>query len=452
MSSDIIAFSKGELDRLGERIRKQQPNLDEQTLLDLQTYRTMHREALSNSFNYLCLLAKKSHPTTIVTYRIKRFESIISKLDRMPEMRFSRMWDIAGCRVIARSNHAIQKMIDTIRDDVEFTIVKEKNYIISPQEDGYRSHHIFIKHKNCDKIIEVQFRNKADHNWATLVEITDLVFDTRLKECDANAGDAKTKELRHFHYLLSKEIALTLKEKKEIARVIRKYSYIKKLSEIFARNYLTVRRQWFAIESKNNHKYYLIESSKNEVPRIESFDSSVDAENKYFTLYKSKQNANIVLTHLQTPNYDQISVAYSNYILTFHTFLDECYVIFESLLDEALKKRKYYFYIRIFNIYNDMVYNSIRDLITETNEFRKVGTESKNDKSLALRQKEKDWMNAIVRQINKGKERRNKLKMIYRKHMPRTPLGGYFLRTITQFIVNKYKRKLKKLNENSANQ
>ena len=103
-------FSKGEIDRLGGRIRSEMGNLNEDTLNELQLYRTSHNEAISNIFNILCTISKRVDSTAIVTFRIKRIQSILSKLDRFPEMRFSRMWDIAGCRCILQQTEDVFKI------------------------------------------------------------------------------------------------------------------------------------------------------------------------------------------------------------------------------------------------------------------------------------------------------------------------------------------------------
>jgi hypothetical protein len=121
--------------------------------------------------------------------------------------------------------------------------------------------------------------------------------------------------------------------------VIKEYRYFERLSEVFSRNYLKVRKQWAEKETKSNHKFLLIEANKDDVPRIDSFYSFQEAEENYFNIYKTRQNANVVLTHLQNINYSQISIAYSNYILTFHSFLFECLEILESLIVDTLKTK-----------------------------------------------------------------------------------------------------------------
>ena len=210
-------FTKGEIDRLGDRIRQQSIAIEDNLLIELQNYRTSHKEALSNTFNVLCACCKRINPSPTVTFRIKRFQSIIGKLERYTEMRFSRMWDIGGCRCIVNSVDNVYKLKQIIENEKSLTIIKEYDYIKKPQEDGYKSLHLFVKHSSSENIIEVQVRSVVNHNWATLVEISDLLFDSKLKEYGQN------KELLEFHRLLSSPADLSIKDKYKISRIITQY-------------------------------------------------------------------------------------------------------------------------------------------------------------------------------------------------------------------------------------
>lgn len=436
-------FTKGEIDRLGNLIREQGANIQDDTLLDLQSYRTSHKELLSSTFNMLCSLAKRIHPETIVSYRIKRFESIISKLNRYPKMRFSRMWDIGGCRCIVRHDNDVYKFEKLLNDHNEFEIVKRTDYIKEPQKDGYKSLHLFVKHKSNDKIIEVQLRNQKDHNWATLVEITDLLYDSKLKELAELENGAKDSKLYRFHFLLAQIDEVEIDEKKEIASIIKEYSYFETLSEVFSRNHLRVRKQWLDIESRYNHKYFLIETTKDDVPKIKSFNSSVSAENEYFNLYKGNQNANIVLTHLQKPNYQQISIAYSNYILTYHSFLEECMLMLESIIQEALSRRELRKYHKTFHLYNNLVLCHSKNLLAEIIEFKDFSNRNKK-KTNNDRKKEKEWVGDIKKQLRKSEDRAKRLGQKLQRYLPSKSFSRFLFMTVTQYNLRIFRTKLKR--------
>jgi hypothetical protein len=350
------------------------------------------------------------------------------------------MWHVAGCRCILKNDSQVEKLKNKIKE--KFEIVKENDYISEPKEDGYKSLHLYVRLPNCENTIEIQIRNQKDHNWATLVEITDILFDTKLKEYGNN------RNLLRFHLLLSNHTDLSISERKELAKILMKYNYFDKLSEVFTRNYLLVRKQWYDIEIRHQHNYFLIESNKNEVPKIESFGNYAEAENKYFSVYKDRQNPNIVLTYILTPNYNTISTAYSNYILTYHSFMDESISIIQSLIVEALRKRKVYSFIRFLNLYFGLVVNHIKNLKSEisyTNELNFQQTrinEKMKARNIKGLRKEKEWINDIKDQIYKNTERAKKLIKSINNNLSQSPLERFLISLTIQIL---YKRSFKKL-------
>jgi putative GTP pyrophosphokinase len=430
-------FTKGEIDRLGDQIRQEGFELSEKTLEDLQRFRTSHKDSLAHVFQILCALSKQINIGSIVTYRIKRFESIIGKLYRHHDMRFSRMWDIAGCRCILKDDDEVYKLRDLIASNL--TVRKVYDYIENPQQDGYRSLHLFVSLPDDDKVIEVQLRNIIDHNWATLVEITDLLFGTKLKEY----GDHN--DLFKFHFLLSKKENLNMGDKLEIAGIIRKYKYIEKLSEVFSRNYIQVRQQWLAIENRSNFKFFLIEANKDEVPKITSFSTFNDAEANYLSVYRTNQNANIVLTHLPKPKYDQISIAYSNYVLTYHSFLDDCYSILEDAIIDSLSKGNVWQVIKFYQLYVDTSFNYIKNLVSEIKETKQFGKKSSRHQKKKLTKKEREWLDDIKKEIQKRQGQQKKFSAKVNFFIPSNVWKRLLINQGFNYVDRKYKIRFKKL-------
>lgn len=432
-----MVFTKGEVDRLGEKIRDQGFELSEDTLDNLQKFRISHKDSLAQIFQVLCQLSRQINLSSIVTYRIKRFESIISKLHRHPDMRFSRMWDIGGCRCILKDDTEIYKLRDLISS--QLVIRKQTDYIERPQADGYQSLHLFVSLKNDDKVIEVQLRNVDDHNWATLVEISDLLFDAKLKEFGDN------KELLRLHYLLSKKDILTLNESLEIARIIKDYDYVRSLSAVFSRNYIEVRRQWLKIENRSNFKFFLIEANKAEVPKITAFSRFNEAEENYFNIYRSRQHANIVLMHLPKPKYSQISLAYSNYILTYHSFIDDWFNILEHIIVDCLEKQRIWKAIRYYNLYTETSYNHMKNVVSEVIETKRFGKKRSYLRRRQLSKKEHEW----IRDISEGLEKRRSQQIEFLRALgasfPKTWFRKFILNQGFNSVNNKYRRRFKKL-------
>jgi ppGpp synthetase/RelA/SpoT-type nucleotidyltranferase len=427
-------ISKAEIDRIGEKVRVEFPSISESTLNNLQDYRTSHKESLSDVFNELCLLSKSVSKSSITTYRIKRFESIISKLLRQPKMRLNRMGDIGGCRCILENDKEVNRL--RLKIEKKFKVVAKSDYIEKPKANGYRSLHLIVEVFNSDKRIEIQLRNKEDHNWATLVEITDLLYDSRLKELDDN------KELSEFHYLLSRKTQLAPEEIQKTVDLISKYDYFERLSKVFSRNYVEVRKRWIELGNKNGHKFFLIEASKNEVPRIESFRSFNEAEKMYFELYKKNTNANIVLTYLPTPNYKQVSIAYSNYILTYHSFIDDCYRLFESIVISKLKDCNYNEFFKYFVSYHKLVVNHIINIYSEIYEVNKIAINSGKYKISHLNLKEREWVDDINRTAKKRIEYAQTIHQKMVDNKPKSYFSQFSFNLIIWFISKKYQRQL----------
>ena len=321
-------YTRGDYNRLGDRIRQNPDAISKEDLNMLQSLRLSYKNLLSTVFNILVEESKKiDKRIAIPTYRVKRIESIISKLQREPKMQLSRMSDIAGCRCILQSNDKVY----TLKKKLEKRLcVKHINdYISSPKYNGYRSLHLIVSlSENDSKTIEIQLRCLNDHNWATLVEITDRVYGTRIK---ALGNDS---ELAEFHRLLScaYDSNLSTERKIRIVNIANTHSYFKRISEIFSKNYIEVRNKWNASKlSKNN--FYLISTDSTGSPEITSFRTFESAEKAYFETYLDNPgNKNIVLTHIKDASFDAISLAYSNYFLTYNALLVRCYKMMSDIV------------------------------------------------------------------------------------------------------------------------
>ena len=107
----VKPFSNKDYEKLGDRIRKDVNNISESDYEMLQYLRTSYKSPLSVVFNTIELLAHSVDKNCVCTYRIKRIESIVSKLIRFSEMRVNRAEDIAGCRCILSSEADVYSLL-----------------------------------------------------------------------------------------------------------------------------------------------------------------------------------------------------------------------------------------------------------------------------------------------------------------------------------------------------
>jgi putative GTP pyrophosphokinase len=202
-------YSKGALDRAGERIRAGEGTGADLSMLD--NWRASHLYVINTFQSSLRFRRKRSDADVTIAQRLKRQPTIIDKLTREPGMALSRMHDIAGCRLIFPEIDGLTEFRNGVLNSrANHRLVGDKDrydYILHPKNTGYRGiHDVYIYDvaseggKSWNGLrIELQYRTYTQHAWATAVEISDIVNRTRLKFNQANEDLSRL-------FLLSSEI------------------------------------------------------------------------------------------------------------------------------------------------------------------------------------------------------------------------------------------------------
>lgn len=432
-----MEYSGGDIRRLGERIVQNKGEIGSKDLELLQNYRKSFTEPLTESFNSLTQIKNKVDRQGIIAFRLKRIKTIINKVLRKPDMQLNRMGDIAGIRIIVRTEIQLYKLLDLIINNFEIS-GKIRDYCKNPKPIGYKGIHIYVKDTRKNKRIEVQLRTIENHNWATLVEITDVLYDTRLKEL----GYKNNLELGKFHGLISRDIDLTTEQAEHIYNVLNKYNYITKLSRVFRNNNNEVKKQWINVKPRS--RYFLIESSLNSVPKLEGFTDYFKAEEEYFKRYKEDQEALIVLTAIHKPSFEQISIAYANYILSYHKFMDDIEAILRELAIEALEVNKKSRFRKIFKTYEELQANAIFQIFTSAEEiFINQSAENKlilssNKRISTKKQKE------LRKQIELELRRKGQSHAVFIKKILELEGNKTFWNIRNRKFLNKHSKRVKK--------
>jgi ppGpp synthetase/RelA/SpoT-type nucleotidyltranferase len=351
-------ISNEKINRLGKRIQENDGSMTEDDLKDLQEFRISFYEPMRDTFNRLVMIKSQVRTSAIVAFRLKRISTIINKVFREKKMKLSRMGDIAGLRMIFDNDTEVFKARDLILKEFELS-GKIRDYIGKPKPIGYRGLHIYIKDKKTGKRIEIQLRTIKHHNWSTLVEITDFLYGTRLKELGFNDDP----QFANFHSLMSSDKELETEEAELIYKVLEQKDFINRLSNLFRRNSAKVREQWSPKMSKN--KYFLIEASRTTFPKITGYKNYSRAEEDYFKKYKESDNTEIVLATINKPTFSQLSLAYSNYILSYHTFISDAEDIIKNLAIRALEDKKIKRFKTIFLTYEIIQTNILLGIFSE---------------------------------------------------------------------------------------
>jgi len=224
-------FSRGAVNRAGDFLVNEQSILQNyaqaedfdglvQRLDD--EYAVINNWRASHSYPLQCMKmtlknrAIEIDPNAVIAQRLKRLSSIAAKLERFPNMKFSQMQDIGGCRAVVSDVNQVRQLVAVYEESwkknpnarMEFS--EKYDYMIDPKADGYRGVHLVYKYRTQSpdrKVynglrIEIQLRSYLQHAWATAVEIVSTVTGQQLK---SNIG---TDDWKRFFLLMSSAIAL----------------------------------------------------------------------------------------------------------------------------------------------------------------------------------------------------------------------------------------------------
>ena len=196
-------YSKKQIDRAGRMIINPSSTIQEQheALKILNNWRSSHAYPLQVIANNL----RSKNPNAIVVQRLKRLDSITGKLNRFPNMSLYRMQDLGGCRVIVDSVDEVYDSLNRYKNSrIRHILKRENDYITNPKNSGYRSYHMVYQYHSDKKetynkniLIEIQFRTRLQHIWATALETMGIYTKTALK---ASIGD---KDILRFFVLAS---------------------------------------------------------------------------------------------------------------------------------------------------------------------------------------------------------------------------------------------------------
>lgn len=181
----------------------------------LSYWRFGHEQSLESALVILKDSVIREDKSAIFAKRLKRYVSIVSKLRRFPKMKLKNMQDIGGCRAIVSNQKKLYKIVRTLKGRSEFrksnNLIRYKDYIKSPKEDGYRGYHIigsFVGRNNEKKFIEIQIRTLMQHDWATALEIVDLFTGQALKSNHGQHDWKRFFSLVSQHFSLMEEVHL----------------------------------------------------------------------------------------------------------------------------------------------------------------------------------------------------------------------------------------------------
>lgn len=154
-------------------------------LKDFSLQQQVYRAAIKEIKTKLEILdeefqAKYDHnPIHSIEYRLKSPQSIIEKLQKKgleinADSIRKNLTDVAGVRVICNYLNDINRITNLLLRQDDITLIRKRDYIANPKENGYRSLHlivlvpIFLAEKTESIPVEIQIRTIAMDFWASL--------------------------------------------------------------------------------------------------------------------------------------------------------------------------------------------------------------------------------------------------------------------------------------------
>ena len=139
----------------------------------------MEVETKLNVLNEEFSLQHDRNPINTIKTRLKSILSITEKLERnnltlTAENIEEHLHDVAGIRVICSFTDDVYIIANALLKQDDITLIRKKDYIAHPKENGYRSLHllvnvpIFLADEKKIMKVEVQLRTIAMDVWASL--------------------------------------------------------------------------------------------------------------------------------------------------------------------------------------------------------------------------------------------------------------------------------------------
>jgi ppGpp synthetase/RelA/SpoT-type nucleotidyltranferase len=212
-------FPRNQVDRAGAAIiRPLKPDTFDEYISAVQVinnWRSAHSYPLNCFQTNLRQRARKIDANALVSQRLKRFESIVRKLERdqTSTMELSQMQDIGGCRAVLSTTAEVYRLAKAYQKGptkkwLHTLVGVGKDYLMNPKADGYRGIHLIFRYVGTspnhgwDKLrIEMQLRSQHQHAWATALESVDIFTNQALK---ANRG---SQNWQRFFALMGSAIA-----------------------------------------------------------------------------------------------------------------------------------------------------------------------------------------------------------------------------------------------------
>lgn len=329
-------LSKREVNRAGKAIANGSEVDEDFHLVD--QWRAAHGYVINTFQIFFRRRIQKANLAIEFAQRLKRRSTVIDKITRRhPDGRplmsdVTSMQDFAGCRLIFDSLEDLTRFRDYVHSSKSMEHVIHKlrhelskyDYIHHPKASGYRGiHDVYAHYPRAHRrgskesqpwhglLVEVQYRTRVQHAWATALEISDIVDGQKTKFDLEDTNRVKffalaSEILARFHEGISNAMADRETEDlcKEFAKLESELGILQRLSALNASG---------GFDRIKRHNVLNVFKDDDGALNLEilTFSSPADAIDKASDLEGSPRSLNAVYVRADNPT--QVRSAYRNY-------------------------------------------------------------------------------------------------------------------------------------------
>lgn len=243
------------------------------------------------------------------------------------------MQDLGGCRVIVDTIDKVYEAVERYKSSrIRHILKREYDYIQNPKDSGYRSYHMVYQFQsdkketyNKNMLIEIQFRTKLQHIWATAVEMMGIYTKSNLK---SSKGD---KDILRFFTLVSSVFSkmenmpicpnttdIYNELLVEVNEINNKLNLLSKL------NALSVVIHKHNDENLKHKGYYLLRLNyKEKTLNVSRFSTShIKAVTVAYDKLEGLNDPDIDIVLVSATSFDTLKAAYPNYFTDISQFVD----------------------------------------------------------------------------------------------------------------------------------
>ena len=335
---EVPKYLKSEINKAGSIIANPSSSKEERdkALIILNNWRAAHAYPLQ----VICSNLRLRNPEAIVVQRLKRLDSITGKIERFPDMSLYRMQDLGGCRVIVDTIGQVYEAVNKYKNSrIRHILKREYDYIQNPKDSGYRSYHMVYQFQsdkketyNKNMLIEIQFRTKLQHIWATAVEMMGIYTKSNLK---SSQGD---EEILRFFTLVSSVIALQENTpicpntQDNIEKLVSEIKYLNKKHRIISiLGGINLAIDYTEKKPSNKGNYYLLilDYTTKKIRIVEFKTSQLEAATIAYGNIEKETNKNVVL--VSAKSFNELREAYPNYFVDISGFIKMVKVIIKKI-------------------------------------------------------------------------------------------------------------------------